>query len=379
MIKKNIKKIMNSNKYTKKIFVVAKDLKNSTLIKETGKNKKYPKSLQMPITSKCNSRCVMCNIPNMDKKNEMTAKDFGKALQDEIFKEIESIGINGGEPFLLNYIEEYVKNAIENLPKLKAINIISNGFLTERILEKCEIIHLMCAKANKNFDIIISLDGYGEIHDKVRGIPGAFKKVENTIRELYKETYRYADRIELACTVVKHNVNHLIELDTYCKLNKYNIKYRLGIENERIDNKLLMNDFSVLLDKDARQTAIEFFHYKFNETKDFKYYSIFKYLAFDEKRLMGCAWKENAITMDPKGNLYYCAVESKKIGNIFESEGEKIFFNNQNIDYRQRIVSDKCNKCIHDYTGDILTRDIMKYYCDRLKQRNELSKYKKGL
>lgn len=379
MIKENLKKVINANKYSNRLFIVAKDFKNSILIKETGISKKYPKALQMPITTRCNSKCVMCNIPNMDKSNEMNAEDFRNALKDKVFNEIQSIGLNGGEPFLLKDIEEYVKAAIEVLPNLKSINIISNGFLTERILEKCEFIYKLCKENDKSFDIIISLDGYGEVHDKVRGVPGAFQKVTKTIQKLYECQNKYADKIELACTVVRQNVEHLIELDTFCKIKGYNIKYRLGIQNERIDNSLLIDKFSVMFDKKAIQTAAEFFHYKFNETKEFKYYSIYRYLAFNNRRLMGCLWKENAITMDPKGNIYYCAVESKKLGNIFKTNGEEIYFNKENLNYREQIVSNKCDKCIHDYAGKILTSDIIHYYKNLLTERNEIKKYKKGV
>lgn len=378
-MKNKIKQKLESNNKTKKIFKVLKDFKNSTLIEESGGKKKYPKVLQMPITTRCNSKCVMCNIPNMNKENEMDVEQFSGALKDPIFKNIESIGINGGEPFLLNDLDEYVQAAISNLPNIKSINIISNGFLTKRILDKSELIYDLCKNNNKSFNIMISLDGYGEIHDKVRGIPGAFLKVEKTIRELYSNTQKYADGIELACTVVKQNVDYLSELDTYCKLNGYNIKYRLGIQNERIGNQLILDKFSVFSDEKYRQTAIEFFNYKYHETKDFKYYSLFKYLDNGNKRLLGCDWKENGITMDPKGNIYYCAVESKKIGSINENHGEQIFFDKDNLLYRQQIINKNCDKCIHDYSGKVSTKNVYSYYKERIIERKSIYTYKKGV
>jgi len=58
--------------------------------------KKYPKVIQLPITYKCNSRCVMCNIWKMNKKNELSSEEFAKILKDEIFQKVEFVGINGG-------------------------------------------------------------------------------------------------------------------------------------------------------------------------------------------------------------------------------------------------------------------------------------------
>lgn len=61
----------------------------------------YPHTLQFPITNKCNLDCVMCNIHGNDSKNELSKDEISRILQDSIFKKVESVGVNGGEPFIL--------------------------------------------------------------------------------------------------------------------------------------------------------------------------------------------------------------------------------------------------------------------------------------
>jgi hypothetical protein len=376
--KAKIKNIMVRNRYIRKLYnTLYKDIRQCKLIKENGKRKIYPKVLQMPITTRCNSKCIMCNIPNMSNVGDMTSEELGKALKDSIFKEITSIGINGGEPFILNNLEEYVNQVINSLPKLNYINIISNGFLTDRILEKSQKIYEMCKKNDIMFELLFSLDGYGDIHNIVRGIPGAFNKVEKTVDSILKERHRYADEVGVACTVVKSNVDYLAELESYCKIKGYPIKYRLGIENQRIQSNMLTDQYSVLYDKKSRQTAKEFFYCKYIESKDMKYYSIYKFLADNTKRLLGCEWKEQGITMDSKGNLYYCAVESKSLGNIKDNKGERVFFNNNNLNYRNEIICNKCDKCIHDYTGEMFIGNKFVYYKDKIIDKYSLRIYKK--
>ena len=58
-----------------------------------------------------------------------------------------------------------------------------------------------------------------------------------------------------------------------------------------------------------------------------------------------------AVSSDAYGNIYYCAVESKPLGNILNESGEKIFFNKNNLKYRHSIIKNKCKRCIHDYNG----------------------------
>ena len=133
----------NLIKTNKKIYLFAKVLRlilASSYIKIDGSKKKYPKVLQLPITYKCNGRCVMCNIWKMDHSNEATIEEFTKFLKDPIFKKVKSVGINGGEPSLIPDLPKYA-NEILKLPMLKSLNIISNGFNQYPLLKSLEKIY----------------------------------------------------------------------------------------------------------------------------------------------------------------------------------------------------------------------------------------------
>ena len=43
----------------------------------------------------------------------------------------------------------------------------------------------------------IALDGYGETHDQIRGVPGNWEKALDCIRSLYPLKAKYADRFRL--------------------------------------------------------------------------------------------------------------------------------------------------------------------------------------
>ena len=61
----------------------------------------------------------MCNIPNLATEGDLLIEDFRKVVKDEIFKEVNSAGINGGEPSLVSNLEEYVLALINGLQNLK--------------------------------------------------------------------------------------------------------------------------------------------------------------------------------------------------------------------------------------------------------------------
>ena len=301
----------------------------------------------------------------MDHSGEVTVEEFAKFMQDDIFKEVEAVGINGGEPSLVPNLFEYADEILK-LPSLKSLNIISHGFSPTPLFKNIEKIYASCQKKGVKFHVAISLDGVGNIHNIVRGKPKVFEKTISTIDKIIKDQYKYCDSYDIGCTIVKQNIDYLIELDTYAKSKNYNIKYRLGIDNKRIESDKLRDQYSVIYSP-LRQSAKEFFHYQISQSKNlgnrFKYFSIFYWLNSDiPKRLLGCAWKDEGVTLDSRGELYYCAVESDSLGNLRNNQGTDIFFKPESVKYRENIIKNRCDSCIHDYSGQIETSNILIFF-----------------
>lgn len=363
----------------KKIKVIIYFLiKRILFLKETGKEKKYPEILQLPITYHCNSRCKICNIwkINREKNKEIPFMDFKKIMKDSIFKRIKAVGVNGGEPFLLNNIEDYIKIIIKSLPNLKSLNIITNGFETQKIIEKTEKIYQICKSSNVKFSISISLDGVSVIHDKGRGINGVFKKTFKTIKEIKNNLNKYADNFSVACTISKINENYLSELASFAKINDIKIKYRMAVDIKRLNNNSIYKKFNAFNDFSSREFIFRCFKESCSIFEKFRYYSIFTSIISNRKRrLLGCAWKSNGITLDPYGNIYYCAVRSKILGKLTDENGKNIFFNKENLRYRAEIVK-KCNTCAHDYEGKIYYKDFIYFFINFIFDIHWINLYK---
>lgn len=374
-LKEGIKKNRTIYRYIK----VLNFLKNSKWVKENYYKKKYPQILQFPITNKCNSKCVMCNVPGFDSKGELTLEEFKKIMNDNIFKDIHSVGINGGEPFLkpdlISFIDVLVKRK-----NLKYLNIISNGFLTDLILKKLEEIHTLCKKNDVNFHVSFSLDGYGEIHNVVRNTQNVFENVIKTINSIYDKPSKYCDSYDIGCTIVKQNVDYLVELDAFMQNKQIPIKYRLGIENKRLNNLENADLYSVIKDLDARQTALEFLFAKIFTSatiyEKFKYYALFDFLSESRARKLGCDWRNNGITLDSKGNIYYCAVNSPCLANLKKDKGEDAFFSAVSIKEKKKIIDCYCNECIHDYYGNPDLKHVLSFIKFMYKHHRWIGKYR---
>lgn len=328
------------------------------LVKLVSEDKKiqYPKTLQLPITNACNLDCVMCNI-HMNDKSLIPLEEFEKKIvSSKLLKSIKAVGVNGGEPFLLKNIDEYIK-LILNLPKLKGIYIISNGTLTDQVLIKLKAIKEMCSKKGISLTISFSLDGVGEIHDIVRNKKGCFEALMKTVGLINNHREEYCDNLNFICTISRYNVKHLIELDNFAKRNGFSINYNIATIHKRLKNNEKYEDFSILNDRYSCLLAAEFFYKKFIETNLSKYFALFLYL-YDEKHIRygECQYLHNAITITPEGDVCYCATWSDVLGNIKENDLEELYFNNRS--YNEQIKENYCKHCSHylidtDHNADV--------------------------
>lgn len=347
--------------YAKSLIAIKNGLRGNILLKpQNGSKKCMPEVLQFPVTNKCNLLCKTCSVPEMKNKKDMDIEQLKYAIKDKIFEDIVSVGINGGEPFLLQNLEAYVGEVL-TLPKIKGLNIISNGVLTERILERLKKIYKLCKKNNVNLGITFSLDGYKGIHDNIRGINGAFDKTVTTIQAIQKNMEEYCNNIGIICTVSKFNIYHLNELEVYAEINGLpNIDYQLAVPHKRLNNFDKSPDFSVCSDEYTKMLAMEFFYSLFIKTKLDNYYFIFKYLENNFKgRMVGCPWAEKAVTLDASGGLFYCAVNSDQIGSVNDESLYNKFFDYENIEYRKKLIKEKCDSCIHYNNSQVYTKSYI--------------------
>ncbi len=306
---------------------------------------KYPKTIQLPITYHCNYDCVMCGMQNLKNLKDFSPKDLEEILSDRLFTKIQYVGVNGGEPFIKSDLEDYIRVLIEKLPKLTDINVISNGYFTERILSKLRVIHSMCEEKGIKLNVSFSIDGINDMQDFHRGCKGAWEKICNTLSEIRKDQSQYCDSINIICTITKYNVFRLTELESWANANKYKVTYNLATVHARIDNYTKEKDFSIFADEEATYMAREFFYKKATETNDPRYYGLYLYIR-DHKRYAPCPCQYNKwVTVTPNCYISYCATHSIELGNGQKESPYEIF--NGNIPYLKTIIDQYCPTCSH--------------------------------
>lgn len=309
-----------------------------------------PIVLQFPVIDICNSQCQMCRIWENKKSDDISPEDLRRGLRNPLYSEVTGIGLNGGEPTLRRDLGELAAVLFEELPKLHSISLITNAYRHEEVIARITDVGEVVRQHGGLFDVMVSLDGYGEMHDRVRGKPGNFERAQKVID--FVQASPLVSNVRIGCTIIKENVYGLADLFEFCQSRDLYIKYRLGIPHQRLYTQNLLDPYA--LDASEKYHIAEFLeglisHYETSERQRFFYRSLIDQILHQAPRKAGCDWQHRGATITSKGDLLYCAVQSKVLGNITEHDSEKRFFDNGA--HLQDIIRSHCDSCHHDYVG----------------------------
>jgi Fe-coproporphyrin III synthase len=145
--------------------------------------------------SRCNCRCVMCDIWKRESTDQMRAKDLEHHSASLKNLGVRQVVLTGGEPLLHNDL-----SALCNFFRDRQIHLtlLTTGLLLYKRAEEVGSLF---------DDIIISLDGPPEIHDAIRRVSGAY----NLIHKGIAAVRHYNPSMPITCrtTVQKANHRHL--------------------------------------------------------------------------------------------------------------------------------------------------------------------------
>src|SRR5208283_1785965 len=173
------------------------------------------------LTFHCNAKCLMCDIHNLYKEkpalchNELELPSLLERLKEsKVIKKINHIDLTGGEPFIKEHIADFI-TGLFGLPNINLVTINTNGLLSDKITHDVNRI-LKAMPEGNNFSVSVSMDGIGEIHDKIRGVSGAFGRIEKTIAGLKVLRSEHTGfSIRSNAVVQPDNIDHLAELQEY--------------------------------------------------------------------------------------------------------------------------------------------------------------------
>jgi Fe-coproporphyrin III synthase len=155
-----------------------------------------PRDAILAVTHRCNARCVMCNVWRSEAVDRIQPEHLGKLPPS-----LRTVNLTGGEPFLRDDLADFVRAVRRACPRATT-TISTNGLRVERIVESLPDL----LDADPRLRLAVSLDGLGEVHDRIRGVEGAFAKVLELLDRLGGKSF---GGLRLSMTLTAENLGQL--------------------------------------------------------------------------------------------------------------------------------------------------------------------------
>lgn len=305
--------------------------------------------------SACNCRCVMCDIWKGNKNTrQLTGEDIADLLYS--FKKFgtRQVVMSGGEALLHPDFFRFCE--ILRSHKIK-ISLLSTGLTLKKNAP---------ALAQNVDDIIISLDGPETVHDAIRNIPGAFRKLKDgiqAIREIkgdYKITGRsvihrlnfrhWTDIIDSAAEIGLDQISFL-PADVSSHAFNREILWNASRQNKVLISEEELPELQKIIDRIVHDYAGALQDHFIAEPpgklqKIHDYYAAFYGLNLFPYKKCNAPWVSAVIEAD--GSVRPCFFHDV-IGNIRQSRLDKILNSEEAIRFRRTLDMDTnpvCRKCV---------------------------------
>ena len=161
------------------------------------------------VTSRCNAFCKTCFYhEELNNPGDMTFAQIEKV--SHTMPPITDLWLSGGEPTLRRDVTDIIDTFVAN-NGVKRVIIPTNALIKSRVYEIVD--HALGAHTGLDLYLNVALDGYGETHDRIRGVPGNWEKALECIESLYPLKEKYRDRFRL-------NVNTVVCAENYQEIER---------------------------------------------------------------------------------------------------------------------------------------------------------------
>lgn len=313
----------------------------------------WPKMLPVNYTlspsPRCNSKCITCNIW-MKREDELTIEEWDKVFQS-LGRSPFWFTVSGGEPFMFQDLVELCHSLYRHC-RPAIINIPTNSLMHRIIPKKVEAICRGCP--DSQVIINLSLDGVGEVHDYIRGIPGNFEKFElnyHALRELSQALPNL--NIGVHSVISNFNVDHAPKLFEYALALKPD-QYITEIAEQRVELDTVgvpisppPDKYSAVIDQLIARIKSRRFSGVGRITEAFRveYYQLVKRILREQTQVIPCFAGWASCQIYANGEVWPCCIRADNMMNLREANYDfrKVWFSAEAERIRTSIRNKECH------------------------------------
>jgi MoaA/NifB/PqqE/SkfB family radical SAM enzyme len=164
------------------------------------------------VTSRCNAKCDFCFYwDQLNQPGDLTVEEIRQI--SATMPGFRRLLFSGGETFMRKELVEIV-GLFHRQNGVTTINLPTNGLLQQAIVDKTSTI--LADNPGLTVNVGFSLDGLADTHDRVRGVPGCFRKAIASINAVAALRERFPNLTVFVNSVILHeNYTELPALAAY--------------------------------------------------------------------------------------------------------------------------------------------------------------------
>lgn len=265
-----------------------------------------------------------------------------------LFKEVKSIQLTGGEPYLRDDLPEIIE-AIDDCIDMCTIWVPTNGLSPELIhmsTERC------LAKLRRGLlGVSVSIDGLEETHERQRGVEGSHRLAQKTLRKLSslkKNRPRMMLSVGMTLTPLNLKEAPIVQRDAYRRgadfslrpLNVSDIYYKNDPFGTKYDSETLYRTLRAVA-----RNALDH-HGVLRCLTTLRYLAgVQEYIETERRRSTPCHACTESFFLDPYGDVYPCIVMNSRLGNIRNEPFQEIWASEKAEETRRRVAELDCPRC----------------------------------
>lgn len=316
------------------------------------------------LTYLCNLNCPYCYVGAERKKDELTTQEWNDIIDQIPWYSF--VTLVGGEPLIRkDFVSILEKVAKKTFGKL---NVVTNGILiNDEIIDAFIRTRMML--------LSVSLDGYGDNHDKNRGKDGIFEQIIKNLDNLNVKKGKSKPMVDIKTIVLENNLDDLPKLYKLCDEMKFDFLSISFLRNNDLkQNSILRESFGeefyaqkypikpyfdmehfrevyLEIEEMSKRSKVQIrFSPKFEGKSVLE--KIEKFYAYDENKPINeiyepCLYPFSNMMINPQGDVYPCL--SLKIGNVKDNKVKDVFNMPHYCCFRKNLKASKvfeaCQMC----------------------------------
>lgn len=303
-----------------------------------------PFKITWMLTERCDCRCTGCFIWKRPKGHEVTPDDVERVLRAA--PSLRWINLTGGELFLRDDMPALAAAAVRARPDLAVLDFPTTGQRTDRILADVEE---MCRLPIPRFYVTCSIEGPPELHDTLRGRPGAFDNLMATYQGLRAMdgvhvflgmtlSDRNVDAVDATFEAVRDHVPDVTWRDVH-----FNVYTESGhyYDNEDADVGIPASLDRVLQRALRARTA----RWSPADAIEASYLRLLPEYLRTGRSPLPCQSLRVNVFVDANGDVHPCTVYGRVLGNVLTTPLYEILDGSEAQAARDVIAADACPGC----------------------------------